>query len=452
MAYPKYFVTYCVMTPEAEANILGHASLLLCRVNSEEEPVEVFNSYGFYSQPSTTTWYSPLTYILKKLLSLTIDVQNTHGVLNLEEMRYLDRGIGLIGFPIEVSAEQLQNLDSLCQSEIALQTSVIKELNNLLRNEGKDANGANRYAREIDLAKEENRQPRLYPFHFKLELGQSSWLSTHGSYTCKSRAIDFLREIGISEAVLSQLSQSEISEGIPRLGITGKSKLLLYSEGKQQLYVKSRDKSRHFFKQWPKNDHDPEGAKLYFALPPKEMLGIDMLDDEMRSTLESVVSELLVAERALLHSTHSERFAEKKLTAVRGLRLSYSAFSTIATYEDKTKLIEKLEQAREALLISSDLLYADSLPAYFVLQCYQLLSETCIILGLLAIVGSVTLLNGVTMVATVGASSLMVGSGIQALKYANLGLDILKDELSEGEANLEFDPLTLNDMGVVSSW
>ena len=126
VGYPKYFVFYCAMDPEARANPLGHASLLLLKQEFEKAPIRVIDAKGFYSQPSTTT--NLLYRALKYILGFNIDLQDIHGVLKQEAMHDLD-GNGLNGINFEVTKEKFERLIALITQKKELEEKAIEETN-----------------------------------------------------------------------------------------------------------------------------------------------------------------------------------------------------------------------------------------------------------------------------------------------------------------------------------
>lgn len=143
MSYPKYIVTYTVMTEEAGANPFWHASVLMSEQTDENAPIEVKHAFGFYSTyPSSTT--NPIIKFLKNLLGFKIDLQDSHGHLENEKLRYLDAQ-GLRGISIEVSEDKYTVLLESFQNARRLEQEAIKEYNGLLTKEGMPVNGHTRF-------------------------------------------------------------------------------------------------------------------------------------------------------------------------------------------------------------------------------------------------------------------------------------------------------------------
>lgn len=111
----QYFVTYCAMDTETGNSPFWHAALLLSKQESETSPIIVDDAVGYYSQPSSTKNY--FVRGLKWLLGLSMDLQNTHGVLLKEQIRYID-GNGLHGVTFEVTVDKFNHLKALYAEKI----------------------------------------------------------------------------------------------------------------------------------------------------------------------------------------------------------------------------------------------------------------------------------------------------------------------------------------------
>ena len=233
----KYFVTYVVVGTEAGFNVFGHSFLLLSEQKVENGPIEIIDAIGFYSQPSTTT--RPSHKRVKALLGIPMDLQDGHGELKQEEMRYLD-GNGLQGLSFEVSEEQFQRINVLYKTQMDNEKKAILELNKQLEtaesnrlkasysqsdltnsltlkkleNESKlAANGFTRYQLEI----QNNPNPRLQRFHVAMEVTARGWFDSRNSHNCKHMALELLiaAEI-IDKAKALSIIGNKAGAGFPR--------------------------------------------------------------------------------------------------------------------------------------------------------------------------------------------------------------------------------------------
>ncbi|MDI1351980.1 MAG: hypothetical protein PSV35_04305, partial [bacterium] len=145
MSFPKYYLTYCVMDTDAGANPFGHSCLLFSKQNCEQSPIRVIDSYGYYSQPSTTT--NPVVVNIKKILGFKVDLQDGHGVLEQEPMRTIN-GDGLSGISFLVTELQFNNVLHDAKESIRIEKETINELNLELTHLGLEPNGYNRHILE----------------------------------------------------------------------------------------------------------------------------------------------------------------------------------------------------------------------------------------------------------------------------------------------------------------
>ena len=217
----RYLVTYCVMDGETGTNPFWHAALLLSKQESENAPITVNDAVGYYSQPSSTTNYAVRG--LKWLLGLDMDLQNTHGILKKESMRYID-GNGLHGVTFEVSETQFNRLQTLYTQNMASEESAIMELNEQLRANRQPLTGPNRFAAEkarVAASADTSTpiEPRLRPFHIAMTIN-SNGLDTRESYTCKNHALSLLLKTEIIDNVTHDAMIGGPSKhAFPRFGV-----------------------------------------------------------------------------------------------------------------------------------------------------------------------------------------------------------------------------------------
>ena len=257
MSFPKYFVTYCAMDEETGSNPLWHASLVLSKQGAHQEPIHIVDSFGFYSQPSTTT--NPFVKGLKRILGFTINLQDGHGELKQEAMRYLD-GNGLHGLSFYASKEQFEALIQLYQQKIELEQEAIKELDDDLKQQGTVANTCSRYRRELDLATLQNRPPRLQPFHVVISLSKTG-LDSSTSQTCKTYALNLLLETGIiNQATCDAIHGGLAKYAMPRYSAIPLLPFRLVSTGEPEAQRSRTTHSVFYNRHWKKNN-------LFWATP-----------------------------------------------------------------------------------------------------------------------------------------------------------------------------------------
>ena len=246
------------MNTDAGANPFGHASLIFSRQETDTSPIEVLDGIGFYSQPSTTT--NPLVAGVKKLIGLNVDLQDGHGILEHEDMRYLD-GDGLSGLSFEISKQQFDALKSSYQQMMKTEREVIEELNEELTRQGIEPNGQTRYIAEKAKAAAEGRIPRLKPFHITMKLTMSGFDSCD-SFTCKDYALELLTQHKIMPTeIRDKLISNKATTAFPVFSELYLPPIRLISTGTPGEIVTSKTTGQVFHNRvWEKNS-------LFWATP-----------------------------------------------------------------------------------------------------------------------------------------------------------------------------------------
>jgi hypothetical protein len=248
--WPKYFVSYCVMDMDAGANPFGHSCLIFSSQHHENAPIRAIDSYGYYSQPNSSS--NPVISFIKRMLGLNVDLQDVHGVLKQEDMRYLE-GAGLKATSFEVSNEKFEQILQSISTNIQEEEQAINEANRALEQLNQPKNGVTRLNHEQDLARREGRPSRLNKFHLTLD----HHFSTAQSYTCKTRAIDILRQHEVIDDQQASLLKGEgFSFAFPRSSTLELNQLRMVSCGRR--YPSSN--GLFFNHYWDKN-------QLYWATP-----------------------------------------------------------------------------------------------------------------------------------------------------------------------------------------
>jgi hypothetical protein len=273
MTYPKYVVTYVVMTEEAGANPFWHASILMSEQQDANAPLEVKDAFGFYSTyPSSTT--NPIIHTLKTWLGFKIDLQDSHGHLEQEKIRFLD-GQGLQGISFEVDKKKYDGLYTAYHRAKQLENEAIEEYNALLSKEGKPVNGHYRWLKELEQINQHHREARLYPFHIDWSF---SWnpmqfgFTTDMSYTCKNRALDLLRRTDIiTNDIHKQISGGRATRAFPRASNLTLTPIQLISTGDR------KKEKKHWNRSWENKNH------LFWAQKPKLISDVSTIADDLKN-------------------------------------------------------------------------------------------------------------------------------------------------------------------------
>lgn len=292
MSFPKFFVTYCVMDTEAGANPFGHSCLLFSRQDNENGPVQVIDSIGYYSQPTSTS--NPIIKFFKNILGIKFDLQDTHGKLIHEKMRDLN-GPGLKGVSfaltkdeyvrfyetytkiMDAEAEAIEEYEQHSKGPERLTGELERHLKELLKfdltdNDHDTDEAINAIIRLIENENPDNyiralqrkikqlenelreRAPKPRLTHFQIE----GVINSTGSYACKQRAFDLLLDQKIIDTDLMQLINGNTA--FPRSS-EGLSPIHCVSVGKLQR-EEPRPGKIYYNHVW-----GPNNAELYLATP-----------------------------------------------------------------------------------------------------------------------------------------------------------------------------------------
>lgn len=337
------FVTFCTFDHTVEGNPAWHGAFFLSQTNLETKQVDVVETWGFYGVPSTGDPQHWATRF-KKSLGLDVDFFGNHGVLEHEEVRYMDLGHGLHGYSYELTDEQFSQLQVECQKRITEQEAAISEalrkinldtLPTKVRRYRGEQFSKEIYQIELNQAKIEGRKPRLLPFDFKL-----SWKnlvpSLQESHTCKTEALCILSTVLTPE----QLAPYHKST-FPRFVSGGMEELALFSVGKLSEHTKASGEKVFF-----RNGKDP-GVKLIWALTPQnfdELPGSGAkayfaVDKEYCGEARKVIRKLQRLDWLLRNAEVPNQYKEYQTRLVERVVDCYMAFSIIES-ETKTAKIE----------------------------------------------------------------------------------------------------------------
>jgi hypothetical protein len=377
MSFPRFFVTYCVMDMDAGANPFGHSCLIFSKQEIDNGPIEAIDAIGFYSQPSTTT--NPIIKTLKSLLGFPIDLQDGHGVLIQESIRYLN-GNGLKGMSFAITEQQFTLLKKNYRQLMEDEQTAINELNKELASH---ANGYTRHVAEKEKAKIEKRPPRLKPFHVVMELTRHGFDSSN-SYTCKDRVLDILQENGvITDSLRKKIESSKAKQTFPRCSSLHLPAIRLISTGEPQKVISS--KGAIFYNHvWDKNG-------LFWATHPE-----NEFETEEYQPLKSILNRITAMENTLHKTIDQLKETEENKEYRRQLHSQLKRVQNLAylfnnAHENKTELINKLIIADKVLYIADLIMEPERLNPSFLLRAYTSSAAQNALVGFLAIMLSVAL-------------------------------------------------------------
>ncbi len=466
MSYPKYFVTYTVLTTEAGFNPFWHASLLMSEQANQGAHIQVKDAVGFYSElPSSTT--NPIIKTLKKILGFRIDLQDSHGHLRQEKIREIDKR-GLKGISFEVTENQYSDLKNRYTRAIQDENTAILELNEQLNKEGYPADGHTRFLREQDLAaqkkraaeealaaridltpeerqaeeltlaKDPNIQPRLRPFHITMDVTRSGFNSTQ-SYTCKTRVLDFLYDSEIInkedyDKFLSSPSKAAFPRcyAVPLLPIqlvsTGKTTpaTVTNAEGRtKKFYNRSWGKNEIFWSQSPPLYSSDTSNILPTRYKNNNVLIADML--KQIDTVEQLLLKKIDQSKAAGNNGDIQRIT-LQLTHVQSAKEKFKANDYNQT---QLSLTARLKFARKAVNTAHIALTPHKINYTFLDRALHNVALRYALLGLLTVALVAATITGLPGVAiTVGAS---LFSGYNFFKA-------IQTEIEVSERNYDYAP------------
>ena len=261
--------------------ILFHA---LTNITIKESRMRVTDAYGFYSQPSTTK--NPFLRWIKRLLSINIDLQHTHGVFKHEEIRDLDVN-GLYGVSFSLSKQQYLALKNTCEQKVTTQKAAIEALKE-------------HYPTGAERAKQHH--PALSPFHIRMALTRHG-ITTTGSSTCKTYALELLEKEGLLTIEQKQQFLGNNAQfAFPRFGKQPLAPMRLVSIGEVIPY-QTRRKKILYNREWGGND-----TKLYWATPPFMINASNAAKNAITSLYRRIIKPLTRIRRAemALHRVATE--------------------------------------------------------------------------------------------------------------------------------------------------
>jgi len=342
----RFFVTYCAMDQQL-ANPLWHACLVLSYWPGPGEKIEVTNSWGFYAAPMA----NPNSNInkIKKKLGFVFDFKGNYGHLMKEEVRFLDLGYGLCGVTFEISLEQFMDLKKRCADRMAIENQAIQEAKERLLKKGVVPTSIDIFHEEQRCALQENRKSRLGEFGFNYSIKNGF----QDSNTCKTGALQLLREIGIDKEKLDNLIPSSRYVAFPRVGGGQLEQFHLHSTGPLQKHTSNRTGKVNFFRAW-----ENKGTKVYWTLPPQNIISAEpeviayfSIPAEYASRSKKSIRQLQGIEHEIRNANLPAELDAQRLQMAQQICDLYEAFSRINS-TTKTDAIEARVIAAERFLDS----------------------------------------------------------------------------------------------------
>lgn len=344
-----YLVTFCSFDMQAGSNPFWHNALLISKIDTHTQKIEVLSAWGFYGVSSTST--SILRHIKRKV-GLDIDLWGNHGWLVREEIRYMDKGLGLYGDTYALSIDEFNELQQELVRRLQEQDEAVAEATKALnlsplRDEFKyypaEENSARIFAWEKDLAVREFRKSRLKPFDF--QVSWDLWCpSLKNSHTCKTEAIHLL-EHALPQQDLRQYQRWTFPRFISRY----MEPIQLYSEGPSLKHRKNNGTVIHY-RQW-----QPD-VKLFWTVPPQKIISKNSeiypnntLDRHYSPQVRAAVKTLQRLEHLILNgkldnSYHfmSARLENYRAVWVNKIREKYQEFSVVKNQPKMTPRVTLL--------------------------------------------------------------------------------------------------------------
>ncbi|WP_133130819.1 hypothetical protein [Legionella yabuuchiae] len=428
----SFYITYCVMDTEAGANPFGHACLIFSKQAFEKGPIEVVNCFGHYSLPSSTT--NPLIRAAKRIAGFSIDLQDGHGVLRKESMRYLDEN-GLKGISFAVSEEVFQNTITSCEQSIADEEQAIKELDTELDKLGMKKNAYTRYILERAKAAEENRAPRLKKFHVTMDLTKHGPDTSH-SYTCKDRALDILQDNGVfSSEVRGILASTRAKQAFPRYSRFSLAPIRLVSTGDLLTHRSARTGKLYCYSEWEKNqlywatpiaimDSKPSFTPNFNAIKEIHRI-LKTLLNRVRQMEAAIINKIDELEKKSGHQQERLLFKDQ----LRRLRLIALEFNNGFQNSNFECLLAKRLKAETILNVATLCLNPDKVKYSFVFRAIKSAYLFHMLLGLLLLAATIALLPIAPSVAVASTAALvytgrsMHGFYKEEVKFAEMKSD-----------------------------
>lgn len=353
------------MDMDAGASPFGHASLIYSKQEQEYGPIEVVDSMGYYSQPSTST--NPVIKYGKLALGLGVDLQDGHGVHKQEAMRYLNLENGLKGISFPATKQQFEDCLQEYRDIVILEERVIKELDDELVAKNITPNGQTRFQLEKEKAAAEMREPRLKPFHITMDMNQHGFDSS-ASYTCKDRALALLENQKIiTNDIKERILSSRTEKAFPRFSALALYPIRLLVTGSLVPQVSKSKQVTYYNPEWNHNH-------LYWVSPlvtlDKTSIGVAESNEqaERYHTVTFMLRRIARMEARLHKKIDSLRAQDNKPDNLKELELHLARvealnelFSNIYDNNIPEKLQEQRSKANKVLRCANAALHPEKL-------------------------------------------------------------------------------------------
>ncbi len=345
----RFFVTYCAMDQQL-ANPLWHACLVLSYWPGPEEKIEVTNSWGFYAAPMA----NPNSNInkIKKKFGFVFDFKGNYGHLMKEEVRFLDLGYGLCGVTFEISLEQFMDLKKRCADRMAIENQAIQEAKERLSKKGVVPTSIDIFHEEQRCALQENRESRLGEFGFNYSIKKGF----QDSNTCKTGALQLLRDIGIDKEQIDNLVPSSRYVAFPRVGGGQLEQFHLHSTGPLQKHTSNRTGKINFFRVWDVEGTKVKRTKVYWTFPPQNIISEDAelstyftISPKYAAQSKRMIRQLQSIEHEIRNASLPAELDAQRLQMAQQICDLYYGFSTLNSVSTADVIEAKITAAERFL-------------------------------------------------------------------------------------------------------
>ena len=388
------------MSREAGANPFGHACVTVSKQAMKNEPIEVMSAFGTYAEPSSSR--DPLIKGLKKITGFNINLQNSHGTLREEKMRYFDAD-GLSGISVEVSEDKANQFKKIAQQQIEVEQQAIKELNQILKQKNIPQNGYTRLGLENHLAEIEGRAPRLQEFGFYI----NALFNTKASQTCKKTALDALANLEIfPPQLISDLYGSSFDYAFPIFSKFHLKPMKFIPAGDPSKHISKRTGHTHYFFEWTKN-------KLYIATP-MSIFGENLQPNQNDfKLLKKTLNDLFKLRNQLMNKIENINNYQD-IDAIKHhltrIKLAIASFHVADLNQSSSILERNIAKAKFSLIQAEKFLYPEKFSASFLMRVISNFSSLNAIIGVTVLTVSLAIAGVSCIGLSIAASGLLYTS------------------------------------------
>jgi signal recognition particle subunit SEC65 len=380
---PRYFVSVCIKSRQAESNPFGHTFLALSQEDPISKKLQVLETWGFYGVPPTAKDSSLLGYLqygvfkIVSLFGVETDVYGNHGILTNEKIRQIDMGRGIDAISFELPKDKYAKLSERCAGEVEGQYAAINEAAKALELKATPANAKKRYPQhnyeasayqifqyESKKAADEKRESRLHEFALAL---------TPNANSCKVRILEILDGILDSPQIKNLTGWCATC---PRSGASTEN-VYWHSTGPISHEFKKADGEVVHHRKFEDKD-----VKLFWTLPPQlmETLSPDtksdyVIDSPQCKKIKDVVKKLQAIELVFRNAVLDQKDQVKREEAIEKVVGLYQSFSTIPVK------IENLKTARTFLQDIYNAIICDQFNHMYFPASEMLKKKCCAALG-----------------------------------------------------------------------